>query len=303
MPPKDASCASSNFIVENVDDLGACGADVQKVMADPTTLQRADQAILSGAQHQNFRAASAGDEQVEPDASFLDRQLGDALGQLGMRYEYDISIKNLPAVQPLLELARMRERSAAESAPQISRNVMSWLLDVHQVGPAVGAGRYLAAMEAYGVLKVDGDRIGFFDPYVEWEMRSLARSADHGDPPLAIAFRSVDRLNRFLSVVDEADVLALSSYISASLSKWSATSRTDPGIYASLVSALEGGGDFPDRRRKLAALAASAVLGGVPFPSVDLEGRRRQIIAELLRERSAAATRGWPRWPPGPRGR
>lgn len=287
MPPKDDLVReSSNFIVENVDDLGGLRkADVQKVMADLYDHCRGRIRLYYLVRSiKNLPALQAqGMEQVEPDASFLDRQLGDALGQLGMRYEYDISIKNLPAVQPLLELARMRERSAAESAPQISRNVMSWLLDVHQVGPAVGAGRYLAAMEAYGVLKVDGDRIGFFDPYVEWEMRSLARSADHGDPPLAIAFRSVDRLNRFLSVVDEADVLALSSYISASLSKWSATSRTDPGIYASLVSALEGGGDFPDRRRKLAALAASAVLGGVPFPSVDLEGRRRQIIAELLR--------------------
>jgi hypothetical protein len=108
----------------------------------------------------------------------------------------------------------------------------------------------------------------------------LSRTSNQEDRPLLAAFRSTNGLNRFLAALDRSDLLDLSAHVTATLSNWSATSRTDPAIYASLLEALLGGGEFPERRVKLAILAASAVLGGVPFSP----GGQRQKVAELVRD-------------------
>jgi hypothetical protein len=150
------------------------------------------------------------------------------------------------------------------------------------------AERYLDAMEAYGILRSKENGVEFYDGYVGWEVRLLSRSMNPVERPLLSSFRSTSGLNCLLSTLDQLDLLSLSSHLTAMLSRWAATSRTDPGIYASLLAALDGGGDFPDRRKKIAILAACAVLGGVPF-SPERGEEQRTRTANLVR---SAATDG-----------
>lgn len=281
MPPREEFVSeASSFIDQNVEGLGGMPRPAVRKVLERLYDHCSGRVRLYYLVRslKNLPALEAqGVEQVEPDASFLDRQLGDALGQLGVRVEYDMSIKNLPAVQPLLELARMEERSGGGAA---TRNVVSWLLDAYDIKLTLSADRYLEVMEDHGILRTDGDRVGAFDPYVAWELRMLSRTSNQEDRPLLAAFRSTNGLNRFLAALDRSDLLDLSAHVTATLSNWSATSRTDPAIYASLLEALLGGGEFPERRVKLAILAASAVLGGVPFSP----GGQRQKVAELVRD-------------------
>ncbi len=285
MPPRDDFVReASSFIAENVEGLnGLRRAGVQKAISDlyDHCIGRVRLYYLVR-NIKNLPTLNAqGMDQVEPDASFLDRQLGDALGQLGIRYEYDTSIRNLPAVQPLLELAKMEEDGALRDGSVASRNVVGWLLDIYGSDLGLDTGRYLDAMETYGILRASGNGVAFFDGYVGWELRILSRSMSPADRPLVSSFQTTNRLNRFLAALDPSDLLALSNHIAAVLSNWSALSRTDPDIHRSLLAALEGGGDFPERRKKIAILAASAVLGGVPFPAE--RGNERARIADLVR--------------------
>ncbi len=281
MPARDDFVReASSLIAENVENLnGLQRSSVQKVMADlyDHCAGRIRLYYLVRSIKSLPALQAQGVEQVEPDASFLDRQLGDALAQLGVRYEYDMSIKNLPAVQPLLELARMEERSAGTA----TKHTVAWLLDVYS-GSALGTEKYLEAMEAYGIIRVSGQSVGLFDPYVGWELRHLSRSTGPEDLPLVSSFRSIDRLNRFLAAFEPGELLAMSDHVAAVLSGWSATSRADPGICSALLAALDGGGDFPERRRKIAILAASAAMGGALAPR-DSEGREKARLAELMR--------------------
>lgn len=276
---------ASSFIIDNVEDLGGLRrSSVQSAVADLYDhccgrirlyyLVRSIKSLPS--------LHAQGMDLVEPDASFLDRQLGDALAQLGVRYEYDMSIKNLPAVQPLLELARMKEHSVGRGNSIATKKAVGWLLEVCGGEPSIATERYLDAMEAYGIVRVIGDGVGFFDRYVDWELRHLVRSAGTGDQPLVTAFRSVDRLNRFLAAFAPGELLAMADHVSAVLSGWSATSRTDPNISSVLLAALDGGGDFPERKRKIAILAASAAMGGA-IPPQGGHGRERKRVAELIR--------------------
>jgi hypothetical protein len=289
MPPRDEFVReASSFIVENVNGLnGLRRTGVQKVVSD--LYDHCAGRVRLYYLVRNIKNLPAlqeqGVDQVEPDASFLDRQLGDALGQLGMRYDYDMSIKNLPAVQPLLEMARMEEDGNGRIA---SKNVVGWLLDAYGSGLMLDTARYLDAMEAYGILRLKDGGVEFYDGYVDWEVRLLSRSMNPVERPLLSSFRSANGLNSLLSTLEQHDLLSLSSHLTAMLSKWAATSRTDPGIYASLLAVLDGGGDFPDRRRKIAILAACAVLGGVPF-SPERGEEQRTRMANLVR---SAATDG-----------
>lgn len=287
MPPREEFVReASDFIVENVEDVGGLRhAAVHKVIAD--LYDHCSGRVRLYYLVRNIKNLPAlhelGVGQVEPDASFLDRQLGDALGQLGVRYEYDMSIKNLPAVKPLLELARIEGETTGEDGDIASKNVVGWLLDVYSDGNTLDTRRYLDVMEAYGILRVTGDRVGFYDGYVGWELRLLSRSMEAADRPLVLSFQSTNRLNHLLVALDLKDLLSMSGHVAAVLSNWSSTARADPGIHRSLLTALEGGGDFPERRRKIAVLSASAVLGGVAFAPED-EERQRERTATLIRD-------------------
>ncbi|MBI0583783.1 MAG: hypothetical protein ISF22_06090 [Methanomassiliicoccus sp.] len=290
MPSRDEFVReSSAFIVENVEDIGDLPRNkVQKAMVD--LYDHCSGRIRLYYLVRNIKNLpglfSQGVGSVEPDASFLDRQLGDALNQLGIRYGEDISIKNLPAVQPLLAMARIGVLPS-DGSTIVSRNVIDWLLDAYDIQRSLGTDRYLGAMEAYGIVRVEGKGIEFYDRYVGWEAYLLANTMAASEQPIVASLRSLNRLNRMLGHLDVDDLLDISSYASGTLSTWFATSRADVDVHGMLLAAIDGGGDFPERRRKIAVLEAAAVLGGIPLPEQGDEKRR---CADLMRRAAEDAT-------------
>ncbi len=223
---------------------------------------------------------------ISPDTSFLDRQISEALLHLGILYEYDRSMENIPAVQPLIVLAHiMKDERSPRSREGISRRVMAWLLETFESARTVEIEQYLEAMKIYGVLSEKDDGVRFFDPVVKREFDTLSEKRAIIMLPLIRTFQSRPRLQEFLGSMTVEDLIGMSGYIEGFFTNASQTFRPDNGPYSMLLAELDDNEGQEQWKEKISILLALAVLGSAPF-SPNLERvqstRSVKIISEMM---------------------
>ncbi len=229
--------------------------------------------------------AQRGVDDISPDTSFLDRQISEALLHLGILYEYDRSMENIPAVQPLIVLAHiMKDDRSPSSRRGISRRVMAWLLETFENVHTMEIEQYLEAMELYGVLSGNGDRVEFFDPVIEREFDGLSEKRAIIMLPLIRTFQSRSRLREFLSSMTVEDLSDISGYAETFFTNTSQTFRPDNGPYELMLAELDADDGRKKWKEKISILLSLAVLGKVPFsPSQKKEQSTRtaKLISEM----------------------
>lgn len=228
--------------------------------------------------------AQRGVDGISPDTSFLDRQISEALLHLGILYEYDRSMENIPAVQPMIVLAHiMKDERSPHYREGISRRVMSWLLETFESARSVEIEQYLEAMKLYGVLSEKDDSVGFFDPLVRREFDTLSEKRAIIMLPLIRTFQSRPRLQEFLGSMTVEDLIGMSGYIETFFTNSAQTFRPDNGPYSMLLAELDADVPQEQRKEKISILLALAVLGNVPF-SPSLEKVQSTRSAKLIHE-------------------
>ncbi len=266
MPSRDGFVQdASAFIVQNVEDLGGL---------EPSTVPDRIGALYDRCRNRirlyylvrGLRSLpTMGPETLnalEPDASFLDRQIGDALNRLGVRQEHDMITENMPAVQPLLVLSCII-RPSRTSRRDVSRDMMAWLVEAFESDQSVDAASYTEVMSLFGVLSTRNERIGLYSPYVEHELRVLA---ERSLPltPLVRAFQSPPRLARLLTSLSADDLMDMSNYLMAFFRKRARSLQAERGIVEVLLEGMDH--EQESVRQKRTLLLSMAVLAGALSP-------------------------------------
>jgi hypothetical protein len=283
MPSRDAFVRdASSYILVKVEELnGLNRSEVPQLIGQMYDRSR-DQLRLyfMVRQIRNLGDLNGEGMAILPETSFLDRQVSDALTHLGLYYEYDQSIENIPAVQPILVLALGRD--GGPSVDGLSKNAMSWLLDAHEGGRPVEFDRYLEVMEMYDLLTTTGDRVRLFHPYVDWEFRCLATGKAASPIPLVRTLQAHHRFTEFIRSLSVEDLIDLTGYFITSISG-SGTFRPDLGPFDLLLGEADQGGEDRDRKEKVSLLLALSILNSVPF-SAGIEKVQVHRCAELFLE-------------------